>query len=152
MKIKIILFAALWMVCCTKEKNEKLPIRTNFIQILTDDQGWGDLGSFGHQFIHSPNIDQLAKDGIKFTQCYSSASVCSPARASILTGRTPYRTGVYRWVPANHFCHLPSSEITLPQLLRSAGYQTGHFGKWHLSSYSEERADGEGQYRWSSWA
>ena len=115
------------------------PKKTNFIQILTDDQGWGDVGSYGHQFIKTPNIDQLAEEGIKFTSCYSSSAVCSPSRSSILTGRTPYRNGVYRWVPESHFCHLPKSEITLPQLLRKDGYSTAHFGKWHLSSYSEER-------------
>ncbi len=113
--------------------------KVNFIQILTDDQGWGDLGTFGHEFIQSPNIDNLAKEGIKFTQCYAAASVCSPSRASIMTGRTPYRNGVYRWVPASHFCHLPASEITLPNLLKQHGYETAHFGKWHLGNYYEER-------------
>ncbi len=116
----------------TKEK-------TNVIQILTDDQGWGDLGSFGHDFIQTPHIDKLAEKGIKFTHCYSADGVCSPSRASILTGRTPYRNGVFRWIPPNHYCHLPESEITLPQLLRDNGYQTAHFGKWHLSHYAEKR-------------
>ena len=119
--------------------NEAPQQQPNFIQILTDDQGWGDLGSFGHPFIQSPHIDCLAEEGIKFTNCYAADSVCSPSRAAILTGRTPLRTGVYRFVPANHFCHLPASEITLPQLLRQQGYQTGHFGKWHLSHFSEKR-------------
>lgn len=113
--------------------------RPNFIQILTDDQGWGDLGSFGHPFIQTPHIDQLAAEGIKFTQAYSGGAVCSPSRAAIMTGQTPFRTGVYRWVPRDHFVHLPKEAITLPQLLRGAGYQTAHFGKWHLSYYEEER-------------
>jgi len=118
----------------------------NFIQILTDDQGWGDLGSFGHQYIQTPNIDKLAKEGIKFTNCYSAHGVCSPSRAAILTGRTPYRNGVYRWIPANHYCHLPASEVTLPQLLLKNGYQTAHFGKWHLSHYSEKKINKSGGY------
>jgi len=121
--------------------------RPNFVQILTDDQGWGDLGSFGHQFMKTPHIDKLAAEGIKFTHCYSADSVCSPSRAAILTGRTPFRNGVYRWVPASHFCHLPKSEVTLPQLLRKNGYQTGHFGKWHLSHYSEKRIPGGYDYK-----
>ncbi len=121
--------------------------RVNFIQILTDDQGWGDLGSFGHPFIDTPHIDRLAEEGVKFTHCYSADSVCSPSRASIMTGRTPFRTGVYRWVPAGHFCHLPENEVTLPQLLRQNGYQTGHFGKWHLSHYSEKRIPGGYDYQ-----
>lgn len=120
--------------------------RTNFVQILTDDQGWGDLGCFGHPFIQSPNIDRLASEGIKFTQCYSADSVCSPSRAAILTGRTPFRNGVYRVVSADHFCHLPKDEVTLPQLLRKSGYQTAHFGKWHLSHFSETRIPGGFDY------
>ncbi len=113
--------------------------RTNFVQILTDDQGWGDLGCFGHQFMKTPNIDRLAMEGIKFTECYSSAGVCSPSRSSILTGRTPFRNGVFRWIPQSHYVFLPASEVTLPKLLRANGYQTAHFGKWHLSHYFEER-------------
>ena len=115
--------------------------KPNFIQILTDDQGWGDLASFGHPFIQSPHLDRLAGEGIKFTHCYAADSVCSPARAAILTGRTPYRNGVYRWFPPNHFLHLPTDEVTLPQLLRENGYQTAHFGKWHLSHFTEPRKD-----------
>jgi arylsulfatase A len=136
-----------WTSCAQAAAPDAERPRANFIQILTDDQGWGDLGSFGHQFIESPHIDQLAKEGIKFTACYSAAAVCSPSRASILTGRTPYRNGVYRWIPQGHFCHLPKSEITLPQLLRKAGYQTAHFGKWHLSHYSEERIGKSEEFR-----
>jgi len=111
----------------------------NFVQILTDDQGWGDLGCFGHPFIKTPHIDQLAAEGMTFTHCYAADSVCSPSRAAILTGRTPFRTGVYRWIPASHFCHLPKDEVTTPQVLRNNGYQTAHFGKWHLSHYTEKR-------------
>lgn len=119
--------------------------RTNFLQILTDDQGWGDLQSYGHVFLKTPNIDQLAEEGIKFTQCYSADSVCSPSRSAILTGRTPYRNGVFRFIPAGHYVHLQSDEVTLPQLLREKGYQTAHFGKWHLSNFTEEMADERSQ-------
>ena len=122
-------------------------IRPNFVQILTDDQGWGDLGSFGHQFIQSPHIDKLAAEGMKFTQCYSADSVCSPSRSAILTGRTPFRNGVFRWIPKDYYCYLPKTEVTLPQLLRKNGYQTAHFGKWHLSYYSEERIPDSFDYK-----
>ena len=120
--------------------------RPNFLQILTDDQGWGDLGSYGHVFLKTPHIDQLATEGLKLTHCYSAAAVCSPSRASILTGRTPYRNGVFRWIPAGHYSYLPEDEITLPQLLRKSGYQTAHFGKWHLSNFTEERINGAKQF------
>ena len=123
------------------EESSKLR-KPNFLQILTDDQGWGDLQSYGHVFLKTPNIGKLAEEGIKFTHCYSSAAVCSPSRSSILTGRTPYRNGVFRWIPADHYCYLKSDEVTLPQLLRNGGYQTAHFGKWHLSNFTEERTGG----------
>lgn len=126
---------------------EETPPRPNFVQILTDDQGWGDLGSYGHLFIDSPHIDRLAEEGMKFTNAYSADSVCSPSRAAILTGRTPFRNGVFRWLPPDHFCHLPEEEITLPQLLREDGYQTAHFGKWHLSYFSEERIPGTEDFK-----
>lgn len=122
------------------------PQRTNFVQILTDDQGWGDLGSYGHAYIQTPNIDRLAKEGLKLSAAYSASAVCSPSRAAILTGRTPYRNGVYRWIPESHYSHLPASEVTLPQLLRAEGYATAHFGKWHLSHFSEDRIGKTKQY------
>ena len=149
MPLIAVLFAAL---SCPEEPKNSIaeevskPRMPNFLQILTDDQGWGDLKSYGHVFLKTPNIDQLAADGIKFTHCYSAAATCSPSRSAILTGRTPFRNGVFRWVPANHFCHLPADEISLPQLLRDSGYQTAHFGKWHLSSFTEERTDGARQF------
>lgn len=130
---------------CATTESEKTA-RPNFIQILTDDQGWGDLGSYGHQFIQTPHIDRLAAEGIKFTDAYSGGSVCSPSRAAILTGRTPLRNGVFRFISSDHFCHLPAEEVTLPQLLREEGYQTAHFGKWHLSHFYEERIEGTRDY------
>ncbi len=146
MKRLILLLSLLAVPFALRAQTSHTP--PNFIQILTDDQGWGDLASFGHLQIQSPHIDGLAEEGIKFTHCYSSDAVCSPSRSSILTGRTPYRNGVYNWIPANKEFHLPASEITLPQLLRAEGYQTAHFGKWHLSHYSEVAIpDVKGSYR-----
>ena len=73
----------------------------NVVVFLVDDMGWGDLGCYGHPIIKSPNLDKFATEGVRFTQCYSACGVCSPSRASILTGRTPYRNGVWRWLPVS---------------------------------------------------
>ena len=87
----------------------------NFVIFLCDDLGWGDLACYGHPVIKTPNLDKFAKQGTKFTQCYSACSVCSPSRSSILTGRTPYRNGVWRWIPSNHQVHSVSyTHLTLP--------------------------------------
>ena len=106
----------------------------NIVVFLADDMGWGDAGCYGHEQIVSPNIDKLAAEGVRFTQCYAACGVCSPSRSAILTGRTPYRNGVWRHLSGKHKAHLRRSEITYPTLLRKAGYQTCHVGKWHLNS------------------
>lgn len=104
----------------------------NVVVVLADDMGWGDSGTFGHPLIKTPNLDKLAAQGVKFTQCYAACAVCSPSRSAILTGRTPYRNGVWRHLSGNHPAHLRSSEVTYPKLLKGAGYETCHVGKWHL--------------------
>lgn len=108
--------------------------RSNFVVFLTDDQGYGDLGCYGHPILKTPNIDRFAAEGMKFTDCHSACPVCSPSRSSILTGRTPYRNGVYTWIPAGtDKPYLRESEITIAELLRGQGYSTCHVGKWHLN-------------------
>ena len=108
--------------------------KPNIVVFLADDMGWGDSATYGHELIQTPNLDKLASQGVKFTQCYSACGVCSPSRSAILTGRTPYRNGVYRHLSGNHEAHLRSSEITYPKLLKTIGYETCHVGKWHLNS------------------
>ena len=105
----------------------------NLIIFLADDLGWGDLGVQGHPIIKTPHLDAFAKQGVRLTQCYSASAVCSPSRSAILTGRTPHRNGVYTWIQERSEVHLRTSEITLPRLLKSAGYATAHSGKWHLN-------------------
>ncbi len=107
--------------------------RPNFLVILCDDLGYGDLGCFGHPRIRTPHLDRLAEEGARLTACYSAAPVCSASRAGLLTGRNPSRVGVYDWIPGDHVMHLPRSEITIAQLLRDAGYATCHIGKWHCN-------------------
>ncbi|WP_231617395.1 sulfatase family protein [Novipirellula aureliae] len=106
--------------------------KPNIVVLLADDMGWGDSGTYGHELIQTPNMDRLAEEGMKFTQCYSACGVCSPSRSAILTGRTPYRNGVWRHLSGNHEAHLRASEITYPKLLKGVGYETCHVGKWHL--------------------
>lgn len=124
----------------------------NFIVFLTDDQGWGDLGCYGHPVIKSPNLDKFASEGLRLTQCYAGCSVCSPSRSAILTGRTPYRNGVWRWIPGGSMYHLRESEITIPSLLKKRGYETCHAGKWHLNgkfnSDEQPQPDDHGYDHW----
>ncbi len=107
----------------------------NFIVFLADDQGWGDLGCYGHPELKTPHLDKFARQGMRFTQCYAGSAFCSPSRSAILTGRTPYRNGVFTWLPENDTVHLRSSEITIPKLLSQRGYATCHVGKWHLNGF-----------------
>jgi len=108
----------------------------NFVVIFADDLGYGDLGCFGHPTIATPNLDQMATEGMKFTQFYSAAPVCTPSRAAILTGRLPARSGMCsnrrRVLFPNSKGGLQDSEITLAETLRTKGYATACIGKWHL--------------------
>jgi len=107
--------------------------RPNFLVILCDDLGYGDLGCYGHRVIRTPHLDRLAAEGMRLTDCYSAAPVCSPSRAGLLTGRNPNRMGVYDWIPSDHVMHLPADEVTVATLLRRGGYDTCHVGKWHCN-------------------
>ncbi len=107
--------------------------RPNIVIVLADDMGYGDLACYGNTVIKSPNLDKFATQGMRFTQGYSASGVCSPSRSAILTGRTPYRNGVFNWIPENSEVHLRTSEITIATLLRRLGYATCHVGKWHLN-------------------
>ena len=116
--------------------------RPNIVVILCDDLGYGDLQCYGHPTIQTPHLDALAAGGIRFTDFYSAAPVCSPSRVGLLTGRSPNRAGVYDWIPpssrpradAREQVHMRASEVTIAKLLREAGYATCMAGKWHCNS------------------
>ena len=118
----------------TEEKADSLP---NIVVVVADDMGWGDSETYGNELIKTPNMQRLAAKGVKFMQCYSACGVCSPSRSAILTGRTPYRNGVWRHLSGNGESHLRASEITYPELLKEKGYTTCHVGKWHLLSKNQ---------------
>ena len=115
--------------------------RPNFIIIFADDLGYGDLSCYGHPTIHTPYLDKMASEGMRFTQFYSGASVCTPSRAALLTGRLPIRYGLssprmrvfFPWSISG----LPHEETTIAELLKEEGYSTGIFGKWHLGHLPE---------------
>jgi arylsulfatase A len=127
------------------------PARPNIIVLLCDDLGYGDLSCFAHPAIRTPNLDQLAAEGLKLTHCYSASPVCSPARAGMLTGHTPNRLGIRDWIPANSGIHLRPQEVTVAQLLRSAGYRTCHVGKWHLNSRTDGSEPTPGDAGFQHW-
>src|SRR5262249_38676312 len=108
------------------------PSRPNVILILADDLGYGDLSSYGATDIATPNIDRIANEGIRFTDYYAPANVCSPSRAAMLTGRYPFRSGVNGVLFHDTPDGLPLDEITIAEALRDVGYRTGLVGKWHL--------------------
>lgn len=106
--------------------------RPNILILLADDLGWADLGCFDAPNAKTPNLDQLATEGMRLTDFHAAAPNCSPSRAGMLTGRVPARTGIYNYIPPTGPLYLPESETTIAELLRNAGYETAHVGKWHL--------------------
>lgn len=109
----------------------------NVILCMTDDLGWGDTGYNGHSVLKTPNLDNMAASGIRFDRWYSGAPVCSPTRGSCITGRHPYRYGVF----TANAGHMKQQEITLAEALKTQGYATGHFGKWHLGTLTTQVRD-----------
>ena len=127
------------------EQSSENDARPNIMFILTDDQGYADLGAYGAVDLRTPSIDAIANRGIKFTQFYAGAPICSPSRASLLTGQTPTRAGVPSNGSANSaYDGMPSEEITLAEALKANNYRTGLVGKWHLGSSPEKLPGNQG--------
>ncbi len=124
--------------CVETGQQAAAQMQPNVILCMADDQGWGDVGYNGHPFLKTPNLDAMSVAGLRFDRFYSGAPVCSPTRGSALTGRHPYRYGI----PTANAGHLKPQEITLAEMLKGLGYRTGHFGKWHLGTLTNETVDG----------
>jgi len=122
-------------LCASSAAQDRPP---NVLLMFSDDQGTIDVNAYGADDLHTPNLNRLGRSGVRFTQLYVGAPVCSPSRASLLTGRTPHAAGVPGNVPINAK-GMPSEQVTMAEVLADAGYQTGIVGKWHLGS-----VDGDG--------
>lgn len=118
----------------------------NIVLVMADDQGWGDMAYNGHPNLKTPNFDALAKEGIRFDQFHAAAPVCSPTRASVMTGRTPNRMGCFSWGHS-----IRPQEVTVAEALKTAGYRTGHFGKWHLGSVQKASPVSPGASGFDEW-
>ncbi|TFG48214.1 MAG: arylsulfatase [Candidatus Brocadiia bacterium] len=115
-----------------KTSSHKYPDKPNFIIIFTDDQGYADIGCFGAEGFETPNLDQMAREGIKFTDFYAAASICTPSRAALLTGCYPERVSMPRVLFPKDKIGLNPDEDTIADVLRERGYATACIGKWHL--------------------
>lgn len=125
-------------VNCSVSKNQK-ERKPNFVIFLADNMGYGDWNRGGHPTIHTPHLNSIADEGVQMTQFYSASPVCSPTRASLLTGRHHIRTGITHVFRPGNGRGMPRSEITIAQALKSLGYTSACIGKWHLGSTHEYR-------------
>jgi uncharacterized sulfatase len=129
--------AALSLPSIATALTSEAPARPNFVVIMADDLGWGDIGANGADLIDTPHIDRIAAEGIRLTNFYAGANVCTPSRAALLTGRYPIRSGMQHVVMPHSDFGLPQSELTLAELLKNSGYATAMVGKWHLGHRDE---------------
>lgn len=132
----LLVFCLLAGVGCTNPPAKK----PNVIYILADDLGYNELGCYGNTFNETPQLDELARQGVRFTQAYAAAPVCSPYRAALMTGLYPARVGITDYLRPDAAGFLDTAYVTIAEALRDNGYRTGIIGKWHLSGYRSHNA------------
>lgn len=136
-----------FLLCSAQPKTRLIEAvqKPNVIFILSDDQGTLDLNSYGAKDLETPNLDALARQGVRFTQFYAAAPVCSPSRAAILTGKVPQRAGLAgNASPGKGPEGMPAGQFTMAEMMKKAGYTTGHIGKWHLGYLPATMPNGQG--------
>ena len=150
MKRLVALTALLTIACAAVTARAAAPQKPNVVLILADDFGWTDLACFGSDLHETPALDQLARDGMKFTQNYSACTVCSPTRAALMTGKYPARLHITDWIPGampdnpkllvpDWTKYLPLEETTIAEVFKAAGYATASIGKWHLATAGSDQ-------------
>lgn len=138
--------AALLLVCSFLMPARAATQRPHIVLVMADDQGWGDMAYNGHPVLKTPHFDKAAASGLRFDRFHAAAPVCSPTRASVMTGRHPNRMGVWQWGYP-----LRPQEHTIAEALRTAGYTTAHFGKWHLGSVRNASPTHPGHHGFDHW-
>ncbi len=139
--LAVVIFAFFFTLGNSQSIKNKIE-KTNVILIMADDLGWGDVGFNGNQKIITPHLDQMSESGIRFTDFYAAAPLCSPTRASCLTGTSPFRQGIF----AAHTGAMRAAETTIAEIVKKNGYATGFFGKWHLGWLESDKAEEKGNY------
>ncbi len=154
----VLLLATIVPLAATASEPAAKPSRPNIIFIMIDDLGWADLAFQGNKLIDTPHLDRMAKQGMRFTDAYAAAPVCSPSRAAILTGKSPARLHLTthipdrfvpddgRPLPADTLDYLPAEHVTVAERLRAVGYRTAFMGKWHLAGKSGRQGIGDTKY------
>ena len=132
MRRVFMLIAALVVLVPAVASVQQQASRPNIVYIMSDDMGYGDLGSYGSTDIRTPNIDSIARDGVRLTEAYANGVLCSPTRAALMTGRYPQRYAVERALGSEGTFGLKVTGQSVPQLMKNAGYATALVGKWHL--------------------
>jgi arylsulfatase A len=157
LKTILLITCSIFLLACNPPTQDSLKgSRPNIVFILADDMGWADLPVYGNSFNEAPSLSRMASEGIRFTDAYAACPVCSPTRASIMSGQYPARVGITdfitgHWrpyeeviVPKNRTQYLPEEIITMGEVIQDAGYNTGYFGKWHLGFEENHQPGNQG--------